>query len=58
VLTITRPEDRGNLISIQEQIQWRLLNRGEEMLNVIPLAKLAVVWREVVEHSVYTMRIA
>lgn len=61
-LAVTRvvlnKEEGGKLLSIQEQIQWRLLNRGKEILNVIPLVELAVVWRKTMEHSVYTIGIA
>lgn len=51
-------EEGGKPLSTQEQIQWRLLNREKEVVNVIPLVKLAVVWRKAVEHSVYAICIA
>lgn len=61
VLIVTRDvasKEKGwELWSIQEQIQWRLLGRRKEILNIIPL-KLGVVWRKTVGHSVYTIHIA
>lgn len=51
-------EEGGKPLSTREQIQWRLLNREKEVVNVIPLVKLAVVWRKAVEHSVYAICIA
>lgn len=58
VLIVTRDvaskEEWWKFWSIQEQIQWRLLNKGKEILNIIPL-KLVVVWRNTVGHSVCTI---
>lgn len=54
---VANKEEGWKFWSIQEQIQWRLLNKGKEILNIIPL-KLAVVWRKTVGHSVYTIHSA
>lgn len=59
VLTVARDvvsqEEGGKLPGAN---QWRLPNIGEEILNIIPLVKCAVVWRKTVERSVYTIRVA